>query len=183
MKTKLKIIIAVSVLAALVLAVILIYPNIEFKRNGKLYACSFSDDFSKYEENPSYNELYFYYEKEDISLKTFDVKNFLCFYLFTFEYEEGDKRETQFILNEDFIKHWIENAEITDNENNIDVAALISGKEAVVGNKRYSTDDEKDAIFYKLDGKYDEMYIFESEGLLVIQVGSPDESPKYIAYK
>ncbi len=167
----------------LILAVVLIYPNIEFQKNGKLYACSFSDDFSKYEENPSYNELYFYYEKRDISLKTFDVKNFLCFYLFTFEYEEGDKRETQFVLEEKFVEYWIENAKITDNEKNIDVAALINGKQAIVGNKRYTTDDEKDAIFYELDGDYGEMYIFECDDLTVIQIGSPDESPKYIAYK
>lgn len=180
---KTKIIIAVAVLIALILAVILIYPNIEFQKNGKLYACSFSDDFSKYEENPSYNELYFYYEKRDISLKTFDVKNFLCFYLFTFEYEEGDKRKTQFILEEEFIDYWIKNAEITDNAANIDLKALISGKEAIVSNKRYYTEDEKDAIFYKLDGRYNEMYIFRCDGLLVIQVGSTDESPKYIAYE
>ena len=33
------------------------------------------------------------------------------------------------------------------------------------------------------DKKWEELYVFESEGLTVIQVGSPDELPKYIAYK
>lgn len=107
----------------------------------------------------------------------------MCFYLFTFEYEEGDKRETQFILEEEFIDYWIENAKITDNEKNIDLAVLINGKQAIVGNKRYTTDDEKDAIFYELDGDYGEMYIFECDDLTVIQIGSTDESPKYIAYE
>lgn len=184
LKSKIKALIIVAiVLLCLVACVVVVYPKIEFKKDGKLYVCSFSDDFSRFEENASYNEIYFYNEKHDVSLKTFDVKNFLCFYLFTFEYEEGDKRETMFTLDEDYIDYWIENAKITENIGNIDVAALIEGKKAIVGNKRYSTDEEKKAIFYELDGKYDEMYIFECDGLTVIQVGSPDESPKYIAYK
>lgn len=181
-KTKLMgLLITLSVI--LVLAVFVVYPNIEFKKDGKLYVCSLSDDFSRYEENPSYNELYFYNEKHDISLKTFDVKNFLCFYLFTFEYEEGDKRKTQFILEEEYIDYWLENAVIEENADNVDIKSLIAGRKAIVSNTRYLGNDYKKAIFYTLDGKYEEMYIFESDGLIVIQVGSPDESPRYIAYK
>lgn len=175
--------IIVAILLCLAVCVVIVYPKIEFKKDGKLYVCSFSDDFSRFEENASYNELYFYNEKHDVSLKTFDVKNFLCFYLFTFEYEEGDKRETMFILDEEYIDYWLENAKITSNSENVDVAALIEGKEAMVANKRYHGNDYNKAIFYDLDGKSDEMYIFECDGLTVIQVGSPDESPKYIAYK
>jgi len=175
--------IIVAILLCLAVCVVIVYPKIEFKKDGKLYVCSFSDDFSRFEENPSYNEIYFYNEKHDVSLKTFDVKNFLCFYLFTFEYEDGDKRETMFILDEEYIDYWLENAKITSNSENIDVAALIEDKEAIVSNKRYLGNDYSKAIFYELDGKYDEMYIFECDGLTVIQVGSPDELPKYIAYK
>lgn len=184
LKGKLKaLIILLVVIVCLIVSVVIVYPRIEFKKNGKLYACSFNEDFSRFEENASYNELYFYYEKQDVSLKNFEVKNFLCFYLFTFDYVEGDVRETMFTLDEEYINHWLENAEIISNDDNVDVAALIEGKNAIVGNKRYSGNDYKKALFYRLDGKEEEMYVFESDGLIVIQVGSPDESPKYIAYK
>ena len=182
-KNSKKIIIPLLLLLCLLLITLLIYPNIEFRKNGKLYVCSFSDDFSEFEESPSYNELYFYNEERDISIKTFDVKNFLCFYLFTFEYIEGDARETQFVLEEEFISHWLKNAKITENPDNIDVAKLIEGKKAIVGNTRYFTEDDKNCIFYELDGDFGEMYIFESNGFTVIQIGSPDELPKFIAYK
>lgn len=178
-----KFFIAICVLLALIIAVLIVYPHIEFRKNNKLYVCSFSDDFSEFEENASYNEIFFYNEKRDISIKTFDVKNFLFFYLFTFEYEEGDLRKTQFVLAEEFIDYWIKNAEITSNDSGIDIAKLIEGKEAVVGNTRYLGNGYTNGIFYKLDGDCGELYVFESEGLTVIQVGSPDESPKYIAYR
>ncbi len=181
---KLKVIISVALaLILLCLAVLLIYPNIEFQKDGKLYACRFSDDFSEFEENASYNELYFYYEKRDISLKTFDSDKFLCFYLLSFDYVEGDAREEMFKLEESYIKHWLENAEIVENPNNIDIAGLIKDKTAIVKSKRYSGNDYENCIYFKLDGEEEAMYVFETEGLTVIQVGSPDESPKYIAYK
>lgn len=184
LKGKLKpLIIVLTVIVCFAISALVVYPKIEFKKDGKLYACSFSEDFSRFEENTSYNELYFYYEKQDVSLKNFEVKNFLCFYLFTFDYVEGDVRETMFTLYEEYINHWLENALITSNSENVDVAALIEGKKAIVGNKRYSGNEYKKSIFYILDGKEEEMYVFESDGLIVIQIGSPDESPKYIAYK
>ena len=65
----------------------------------------------------------------------------------------------------------------------MDVAALIEGKEAIVGNIRYFTDEEKMRIEYSLDDVYEVMYLFEAEGVLVIQVGEIDEGPKFIAYK
>lgn len=181
-KGKIKWIIIASILLVTV-AGLIVYPNIEFSKNGRLYVCRYSDDFSEFEENPSYNELYFYNKKRDISIKTFNVKNFLCFYVLSFDYEEGDKRETQFVLDESYISNFLENAEIYDNAENINVAELIKGKTAVIGNNRYTTEDERIAIFYTLDGKDEEMYIFETDGMTVIQVGSTDESPKYIAYK
>ena len=84
-------------LAFVILLTALVYPNIEFRKNGKLYVCRFSDDFSEFEENASYNELYFYNEKRDISLKNFNSKNFLCLYLLSFDYVEGDARKEKFI--------------------------------------------------------------------------------------
>jgi hypothetical protein len=165
------------------LAVLLIYPKIEFQKNGKLYACRFSDDFSEFEENASYNELYFYYKKRDISLKTFNVDKFLCFYVLSFDYVEGDMRKEMFKLEEEYIENWLKNAEITENPNNIDVAGLIEGKTAIVKPKRYSGNNYENSIYFKLDGKEEVMYVFESNGLTVIQVGFSDESPKYIAYK
>ena len=184
MTKKVKIIIAILiVIILLAVSLFLIYPNIEFKKNGKFYACRLSEDFSEFEENASYGELYFYNEKNDISLKNFEAKNFLCFYVFSFDYIDGDFRETQFMLEEEFIEDWLENAEIEENPQNIDVAKLIKGKTAVVGNTRYTGNDYDSCIVFKLDGKWGEMYVFESDGMTVIQVGSPDELPKYIAYK
>lgn len=183
-KKNLKIIISVCLaFIFLFLAVILIYPKIEFQKNGRLYACRLSDDFSEFEENASYNELYFYYEKRDISLKTFNADKFLCFYLLSFDYVEGDMRNEMFKLEESYIKNWLENAVITENPNNIDIAELIKNKTAIVKGKRYSGNDYENSIYFKLDGKEEIMYVFESDGLTVIQIGSPDESPKYIAYK
>lgn len=181
-KTK-SLILVLIVAAGFMLAVILIYPNIEFKKGGKLYSCSFSEDFSEFEENPSFNELYFYNEKHDISLKSFEVKNFLCFYVFSFEYIEGDFRETQFLLKEEYIKRWLDNAEIKENEFNIDIAEIIKGKTPKVANKRYLGNDYEKSITYVLDGKWETLYVFECDGLTVIQVGSTDECPKFIAYK
>lgn len=170
-------------LAFVIVSTSLIYPNIEFRKNGKLYVCRFSDDFSEFEENASYNELYFYNEKRDISLETFNVQNFLCFYVLSFDYIKGDVRKTQFTLKEEFIEYWLKNAEIKENEANIDMAEIIKGKTAIVSNKRYSGNEYDKSITYVLDGKWETLYVFESEGLTVIQVGSTDELPKFIAYR
>ena len=173
-----------SIIAVLIVAFLIIYPHIEIDTGSELIRFSYTDDLSEYEENASYNELYFYNEKHDVSIRTFDVKKFLFFYTIHMEYIPGDFRETQFVLEESYIENFIANAEIYDNENNVDVASLIEGKTAIVGNTRYIVDyEEKSGIYYILDGKYEEMYVFYYEDLFVIQVGSPDELPKFIAYK
>lgn len=173
----------IALIILLITLPLLIYPNIEFKKDGKFYALRYTDDFSEFEENASYNELYFYNEKHDISLKNFDVKNFLFFYIFSFDYIEGDFRKTQFQLDEQYIQNWLENAVIEENEANIDIAEIIKGKTAIVSNRRYSNDEYDKVITYVLDGKWETLYVFESEGLTVIQVGSSDEMPRFIAYK
>lgn len=180
MKLWKKILIAVAVIVALALV---IYPNIVIDTGDRLLVCNYTGDFSEYEENQSYNEAYCYNEKYDVSLHTFDVYNFLFFHVISMEYVEGDVRETEFILEESYITNFLANAEIKYNENNIDIAKLIEGKEAIVGNTRYLGNDYVNGIFYVLDGKHEEMYVFYVDDLLVIQVGSPDELPKFIAYK
>lgn len=180
MKLWQKILIAVAIVVAIALV---IYPNIVIDTGDRLLVCNYTGDFSEYEENQSYNEVYCYNEKYDVSIRTFDVSNFLFFHVISMEYVEGDVRKTEFILEESYITHFLENAEITDNENNIDLAKLIEGKEAIVGNTRYTGNDYNNGIFYKLDDKYEEMWVFYVDDLLVVQVGSPDELPKFIAYK
>ena len=184
LKEKLKIFTIIPLsLAFVILLTFFIYPRIEFRKDSKLYVCRFSDDFSEFEENASYNELYFYNQKRDVSLKNFDCKNFLCFYVLSFDYIQGDFRKTQFLLEEEFIEYWLKNAKIDENESNINIAELIKDKTPIVSNKRYSGNEYDKCITYVLDGKWEILYVFESEGLTVIQVGSSDELPKYIAYK
>ena len=174
----------IVVTVVLVFALFLIvYPLIELDTGTKLIRCSYTGDFSEYEKNQSYHELYCYYEKKDVSIRSFDVKNFLFFHTITMEYIKGDFRETQFLLPEAYVEKFLKEAKIIENPKNIQLAALIQGKEAIVGNKRYLGNDYENVIFYKLDGKYEEMYVFYIDELLVVQVGSPDELPKYIAYK
>ena len=177
------IIIVLTVLFLLIAVLFIAYPHIEFKTKDKLIRFSYSDDFSEYDDNHSYNELYAYNEKHDVSIKSFDVKKFLFFYVIEMEYIPGDFREVQFILEESYIENFIKNAKICENDKDIDIASLIEGKEAIVGNTRYTGNDYTTGIFYELDGRYEEMYVFFVDDLLVIQVGSPDELPKFIAYK
>lgn len=174
------IILAIVLMIGVLLA---IYPTIEIQTDETLIAFRYTDAIDEFETEQSFNETYTYYEERDISWHSFDVSNFLCFYVLTFEYVEGNYCDTQFVLEEQYIEDFLERAEIQDNECNLDIAKLIEGKEAVVGNKRYLGNEYDKAIFYKLDGKYEELYVFYAEDMLIIQVGSPDESPKYIAYK
>lgn len=171
------------IVVTILIAALIIYPHIEIDTGDRLIVCNYTGDFSEYDINHSYNEVYCYNEKYDVSLHTFDVYNFLFFHVISMEYVKGDVRETEFILDEAYIINFLENAEIEYNDNNIDLAKLIEGKEAIVGNQRYLGNDYTNGIFYELDGKYEEMYVFYVDDLLVIQVGSPDELPKFIAYR
>ena len=176
----------IMMLVALILvivAVVVVYPKIEFTRSGKLYACRFSDDFSEFEENPSYNERYFYNERHDISLHHFEASHFLWFYVLSFDYVEGDFRQTQFMLEADYIDYWLQHAVIEENESHLDVAAIIANKTAIVSNSRYLGNEYDRYIAFVLDGQWDTLSVFESDGFTVIQVGSPDECPRYIAYR
>ena len=63
------------------------------------------------------------------------------------------------------------------------MAELIKGRKAIEGNKRYLGNEYNLSMTYKLDDKYEELYVFYLDDLLVIQVGNTDEGPKYIAYE
>lgn len=183
MREKKKILIPIGIIIVIIGAILLIYPTIEIQTDDKLIAFRYTDDISEFETEISYNESYVYYADRDISLKTFDFDKFLFFHVISMEYIEGNYCDTQFILEEEYIEDFLERAEIKYNDSNLDIAKLIEGKEAIVGNTRYLGNDYKNAIYYVLDGKYEELYVYYVEDLLVIQVGSPDESPKFIAYK
>ena len=162
---------------------LIIYPHIEIQTKEKLIAFRYHDYIDEFEDELSYGEIYAYYAKRDISVRNYEFKKFWFFHVITMDYIEGNFCATQFRLEESYIQDFIERAEIQENVANIDIAKLIEGKTAIVGNKRYKGNDYEKGIFYQLDGKYEEMYIFYKEDLLVIQVGSPDELPKFIAYK
>ena len=180
MKKNVKIILFILLLIGVCLC---IYPTLEFQTEDKLIALRYSDDTTEFETEFSFNETYVYYDKRDITITDFHFKKFLCFHVISMEYIEGNYCDTQFVLEEKYITDFIERAEIEDNEKNIDIAKLIEGKEAIVSNTRYPGNDYENMIFYKLDGRYEELSVFYVDDLLVIQVGSTDESPRYIAYK
>lgn len=172
------------IISVILLAIgLMIYPTIEIDTGHRILKCSYSDDFSEFEQNQSYNEVYCYNEKYDASIYTFDVNKFLFFYVISMEYVDGDVRETEFILEEEYITYFLKDAEIVYNDNHIDIAELIEGKTAVVGNTRYLGNDYENSITYILDDKYEILYVFWVDDLLVIQVGSPDERPRFIAYQ
>ena len=130
--------------------------------------------FTASNKNKKINEIGLeLYEKERKELNDTSYDNEFCTNCFDAEY----------LLEESYIKRVINEAEITDNSNNINLEELIKGKEAIVGNTKYYSENEKIELYYILDGKEEEMFIFYVDDLLVIQVGLSDEGPKFIAYK
>lgn len=65
----------ILVIAVFVAVGLLIYPNVIIDTGEKLFVCNYNGDFSEYDVNHSYNEIYCYNEEYDISIKTFDVRN------------------------------------------------------------------------------------------------------------
>lgn len=180
---KKKIIIISCIILIIFIALLAIYPNIEFRRDNKLYYFTYSDNTDEWDMNLCYDESYSYNEERDISISGWEYKHFLFFKLFILDYKEGNVCDTEYVLDADYIDRVINEAEIIDNSHNIDLKELIKNKEAIVGNNKYNSEDEKMEIYYILDGKEEEMFIFYVEDLLVIQVGLSDEGPKFIAYK
>lgn len=169
---------------------ICVYPNIEFHSDNYYYMLSYSknwessEDLKELEQNMCYDESYSYNEKRDISITNWEYKKVLFFKWFKINYKKGNVCATEYLLEENYINYFLDNAEIIENPDKIDLSKTIEGKEAIIANKRYPWNDNNSYISYILDGKYMEMYIYTSEdGLIVIQVGSSDEGAKYIAYK
>ena len=175
-----KIFICISLILFLFL---LIYPFIEIDTGKKIIVFGYNEDVSKYEDVSCYDESYFYVEDKDISINNFTFSKFLFFHWIILDYEKGNVCETEYLLEEEYINNFLENAVILENENNIDLGKLIEGKKAIVSNKKYFGNDYKKSIYYKLDGKEEVMYIFYVDDLLVIQVGNTDEGCKFIAYR
>jgi len=112
-----------------------------------------------------------------------DFKKILFFYKITLEYENGNLCDYEYVLEEEYITNFIDNANIKSNLNNINIEKLIKDKTAIIGNTRYLGNDYENYIEYILDGKHEILYVFNVDDLLVIQVGYSDEGPKFIAYK
>lgn len=174
----------------LTIILICIYPNIEFYNNKYLYMMSYSkdweysEDLKELENETCYDESYSYNKKRNISITAWEYKKFLFFKWFKVSYKKGNICATEYLLEESYIEHFLEKAEIKENKDKIDLAKLIEGKEAIVANKRYPWNDNNSYIGYILDGEYKDMFIFKTEdGLIVIQIGLSDEGAKYIAYK
>ena len=180
----------ICIIILIIISLLTFFPKIEFYHNNYLYLMSYSknwedsEDLEEIEQEFCYDESYSYNKKRDISIINWEYKNILFFKWFKITYEKGNICETEFLLEESYIKDFIDNAIIIENDNNVDLKELIKGKTAIVDNKRYPWNDEHNYISYKLNGKYNDMFISTNEeDLLIIQVGSSDEGAKYIAYK
>lgn len=180
---KKKIIIIGIVVLFIVLLFILI-PYIKIDTGTKIMYLKYNDFIDEeYEENMCYHENVSYVKSKDISINKINIEKKFIFYLFTLEYVKGNLCDTEYLLEESYIKNFISNAEITFNSHNLDIEKLIEGKTAIVSNTRYLGNEYDTFIEYKLDNKYEIIYIFYQDDLLVLQIGSPDESTKFIAYK
>lgn len=171
------------ILLTIMIILLIIYPLIEFDIGGKIIKFSYSDDISTLETYTCYTESYVYNEDRNISIYNFDFHKVLFFYIITFEYKKGNVCDREYLLEEQYINNFLKNADIKYNQNNIDLSKLIKGKTAIVSNKRYFGNNYENSIDYILDGKYETLYVFYENDLLVIQVGLSDEGPKFIAYK
>lgn len=174
----------ILIILIIITFLLIIYPTIEIKKNNKLYYFTYNDDTSKLEDNMCYSESYAYNKKHNISIYNWEYRKFLFFKLYILSYKEGNICQNEFILKEEYIKRFIQEAQIKKNEDNINIEELIKNKKPIIKNKRYPWNDNYHYIGYILDGKYQEMYISTNkDNLLIIQVGNSDEGPKYIAYE
>lgn len=182
--------IILSSIVLILLTIMVIYPRLEFSNNGILYIMSYgssfdkSEDFEELDQENCYNESYSYNKERNISIRSWDYNGFLFFKWFKIRYVEGNICENEFVLEESYIEHFLKNAIIDEESDDVDLANLIKDRESIVANSRYPWNDDYKWIGYTLDGKYEDMFIsYNEEGLLIIQVGLGDEGPKFIAYK
>ena len=153
---------SIKILIVLVIIVVFffVYPHLEFYHNNKLYKFTYSDDFSEWEQNMCFDESYSYNESRDISIYSWEVKEFLFFRAFILEYKEGNVCNSEYVLEESYIKHFLKDAEIKENIKQIDIEKIIEGKTAIVGNHKYSGNDYETSISYVLDEKHEVLFVF-----------------------
>ena len=84
---KKKILIITITIIIVILSFLIIYPNIEFRKDNKLYYFTYSDNSDEWDMNLCYDESYSYNEKRDISIKGWEYKKFLFFKLFILDYK------------------------------------------------------------------------------------------------
>lgn len=177
-------IIIVSIIVLFIVLLFVLIPYIKIDTGSKIIYLKYNDFIDEeYENNMCYHESVSYVKSKDISVNKINIEKKFMFYLFTLEYVNGNLCDTEYVLEERYIKNFINNAEIIYNSHNLDIEKLIEGKTAIVGNTRYTGNEYDTFIEYKLNNKYEIMYIFYKDDLLIIQIGSPDESTKFIAYK
>ena len=187
---KKKVLIIFVILAAILIAV---YPHITIQNEDQIIAFRYSDDTSQFETEISADENYVYWEDRDVTWSGFNVKKFGPFHVIYLETEAGNTISSKYALDPGYIDAFLSDAVIDVVEKDYkeidfgvdDVAAMIDSKTAVEGGGRYTCPDYDAAyrIYYTLDGEENIMYIYEADGLMVIQVGYPDEGPKFIAYE
>jgi hypothetical protein len=177
-------IIIVSIIVLFIGLLFVLIPYIKIDTGSKIIYLKYNDFIDKeYEENMCYHESVSYVKSKNISINKINIEKRFIFYLFTLEYVHGNLCDTEYVLEESYIEDFINNAKITYNSHNLDIEKLIEGKTAIVSNTRYLGNEYDTFIDFKLDGRYEIMYIFYKDDLLIIQVGSADESTKFIAYK
>ena len=191
MKKKLWISVAVIIVA--IVAVLFLYPHITIQTDNQLIACRYSDDISEFESQLSADERYTYYADKDVTWTGFDFQKYGPFYVLTFDIQPGNLIEGIYLLEEAYISDFLEHAVIDVVEKDYkevelttdDIAVMLEGKTAIVSNQRYTCPDYDAAyrVYYQLGDEENILYIFETDGLLAIQVGYPDEGPKFIAYE
>ena len=174
---------ALIIVLSIIIGLLIIYPFVEIDTGKKIIQFKYNYDINEFDEVTCYDDGYSYNKKRNISITEIDFKKFLFFHVITVSYQKGNICDTEFYLEESYITDFINNSEIIYNEKNINIEELIKDKEAITGNKRYNGNDYDTFIEYKLNNKYEIMYIFYIDDLLVIQIGHSDEGPKYIAYK
>ncbi len=190
---KKKMLIGLAALAVLAVAVFIIYPKITIQSEDQIIACRFSDDPSQFETEVSADENYVYWAERDVTWSGFDVKKLGPFYVIYLETEPGNTIASKYALDPGYMDQFLSKAVIDVVEKDYkeidftlsDVKALLDGKTPVQGDGKYTCPDYDAAyrIYYHLGDEENVMYLYEIGDLLIVQVGYPDEGPKFIAYE